>query len=124
MRLHSVWANRLLNAFLPELDAVFGAMYRNIGADAAWVARSWILRKTLLPSYIPITCPAQIIKTLLQETADKELVVLHDLHSVLAASAPYEINQGIMQELAGAGLQLEAPATTTTVSDAGCWISA
>ncbi|KAL0019574.1 hypothetical protein WJX79_009320 [Trebouxia sp. C0005] len=48
------------------------------------------------------------------ETADKELVVLHDLHSVLAASAPYEINQGIMQELAGAGLQLEAPATTST----------
>lgn len=48
------------------------------------------------------------------ETADKELVVLHDLHSVLAASAPYEINQGIMQELAGAGLQLQAPATTTT----------
>ncbi|DBB06980.1 TPA: hypothetical protein ACH3X1_011572 [Trebouxia sp. C0004] len=48
------------------------------------------------------------------ETADKELVVLHDLHSVLAASAPYENNQGIMQQLAGAGLQLEAPATTTT----------
>ncbi|KAL0045049.1 hypothetical protein WJX82_006407 [Trebouxia sp. C0006] len=48
------------------------------------------------------------------ETADKELVVLHDLHSVLAASAPYQINQGIMQELAGAGLHLEAPATSST----------
>ena len=55
----------------------------------------------------------------MQETADKELVVLHDLHSVLAASAPYQINQGIMQELAGAGLQLEAPATSSTVSNAG-----
>ncbi len=55
----------------------------------------------------------------MQETADKELVVLHDLHSVLAASAPYQINQGIMQELAGAGLQLEAPASTSTVSDDG-----
>lgn len=62
--------------------------------------------------------PQNITVALLQETADKELVVLHDLHSVLAASAPYEINQGILQELAGAGLQLEAPASTTTVSDA------
>jgi len=51
----------------------------------------------------------------MQETGDGELVVLHDLHSVLAASAPYDINQGIMQELAGAGLQPEAPATTPTV---------
>ena len=77
----------------------------------------------------PLNRPAQIVnasikKTLLQETADQELVVLHDLHSVLAASAPYEINQGIMQELAGAGLQLEAPATTTTVSNAGSCIFA
>lgn len=63
-------------------------------------------------------CKSVHTKALLQETADKELVVLHDLHSVLAASAPYEINQGIMQELAGAGLQLEAPATTSTVSSA------
>lgn len=66
---------------------------------------------------------ASVKETLLQETADQQLVVLHDLHSVLAASAPYEINQGIMQELAGAGLQLEAPATTSTVSNADSCIS-
>ena len=52
MRIHLVWANRLLNAFLPELDAVFGAVYRNIGADAAWVARSWILKNTA--AFIPV----------------------------------------------------------------------
>ncbi len=52
MRLHSVWANRLLNAFLPELDAVFGTVYRNVGADAAWVARSWILKNTA--AFIPV----------------------------------------------------------------------
>jgi len=74
--------------------------------------------------HLSLTYPAQTVeayinKALLQETADQELVVLHDLHSVLAASAPYEINQGIMQELAGAGLQLDASATTSTVSDAG-----
>ena len=54
----------------------------------------------------------------MQETADSELVVLHDLHSVLAASAPYDINKAIMQELAGAGLQPEAPATTPAVCHA------
>ena len=52
----------------------------------------------------------------LQETGDGELVVLHDLHSVLAASAPHAINQEIIAELAGAGLLAEAPATTPTVS--------
>ena len=52
----------------------------------------------------------------LQETGDGELVVLHDLHSVLAASQQYEVNKGIMAELARAGLQPEAPATSTLVS--------
>ena len=47
-----MWANRLLNAFLPELDAVFGTVYKNIGADAAWVARSWILKNTA--AFIPV----------------------------------------------------------------------
>lgn len=39
--------------------------------------------------------------------------MLHDLHSVLAASQHFEINQDIMAELARAGLQAEAPDTTT-----------
>lgn len=52
----------------------------------------------------------------LQETGDGQLVVLHDLHSVLAASQQFEVNKDIMAELAGAGLQPEAPATTTLVS--------
>ena len=52
----------------------------------------------------------------LQETGDGELVVLHDLHSVLAASQHFEVNKGIMAELARAGLQPEAPATSTLVS--------
>jgi len=42
----------ILYAFLPELDAVFGAVYRNIGADAAWVARSWILKNTA--AFLPV----------------------------------------------------------------------
>lgn len=52
MRVHLVWANRLLNAFLPELDAVYGAVYRHIGADAAWVARSWTFKNTA--AFIPV----------------------------------------------------------------------
>ena len=52
----------------------------------------------------------------MQETGDGELMVLHDLHSVLSASQQFEINQGIMAELARAGLQPEAPATSTLVS--------
>ena len=51
-----------------------------------------------------------------QETGDGELVVLHDLHSVLAASQQFEVNKGIMAELARAGLEPEAPATSTLVS--------
>ena len=51
----------------------------------------------------------------LQETGDGELVVLHDLYSVLAASSPHVINQDIMAELASAGLLAEAPPTTTRV---------
>lgn len=47
------------------------------------------------------------------ETGDGELVVLHDLHSVLTASQQFEINKGVMGELAAAGLQPEAPATST-----------
>lgn len=53
---------------------------------------------------------------MLQETGDGELMVLHDLHSVLAASQQFEVNKGIMAELARAGLQPEAPATSTLVS--------
>ena len=52
MRSHSVWANRLLHALLPELDAVLETVYRNIGADAAWAARSWILKNTA--AFIPV----------------------------------------------------------------------
>ena len=53
MKPHSVWANRLLNAFLPELDTAFGwVMYGNVGVEAAWVARSWVLRNTA--SFIPL----------------------------------------------------------------------
>ena len=52
MKPHSVWANRLLNAFLPELDTAFWVVYRNVGIEAAWVARSWILRNTA--SFIPL----------------------------------------------------------------------
>lgn len=52
MKPHSVWANRLLNAFLPELDIAFGAVYRNVGIEAAWVARSWVLKNTA--SFIPL----------------------------------------------------------------------
>ncbi|KAL3160378.1 hypothetical protein ABBQ32_010705 [Trebouxia sp. C0010 RCD-2024] len=46
------------------------------------------------------------------ETGDGELMVLHDLHSVLAASQQFEINKDILAELARAGLQPEAPATS------------
>ena len=63
---------------------------------------------------------------LLQETGDGELVVLHDLHSVLAASQHYEVNHNIMAELARAGLQPDAPATTTMASTLHthmpCWL--
>ena len=52
---------------------------------------------------------------IVQETSDGELVVLHDLHSVLAASHGHDINRSIMQELAGQGLQLETPATSAKV---------
>ena len=61
---------------------------------------------------------------MMQETSDGELLVLHDLHSVLAASQQFEINQGIMAELARAGLHPEAPATSTWVSThLACWNS-
>ena len=56
-----------------------------------------------------------VVMVCVQETGDGELVVLHDLHSVLAASQQFEVNQGIMAELAKAGLQPEAPATSTSV---------
>lgn len=58
-----------------------------------------------------------IIVLFMQETGDGELVVLHDLHSVLTASQQFEINKGVMGELAAAGLQPEAPATSTLVSN-------
>lgn len=58
-----------------------------------------------------------VVMVCVQETGDGELVVLHDLHSVLAASQQFEVNQGIMAELAKAGLQPEAPATSTLVRE-------
>lgn len=58
----------------------------------------------------------QLITYVAQETGDGELVVLHDLHSVLAASAPHAINHDIIAELAEAGLLAAPPATTPTVS--------
>lgn len=62
------------------------------------------------------------IDLFMQETGDGELMVLHDLHSVLAASQQFEINKDIMAELARAGLQPEAPATSTWVSThLACW---
>lgn len=57
-----------------------------------------------------------VMMACLQETGDGELVVLHDLHSVLAASQDFEVNKDIMSELARAGLQPEAPAKSTMVS--------
>lgn len=42
-----------------------------------------------------------IIITCTQETADGELVVLHDLQRVLNASSTAEINREVMAQLAG-----------------------
>lgn len=64
---------------------------------------------------VPYLLVAWVVMVCVQETGDGELVVLHDLHSVLAASQQFEVNQGIMAELARAGLQPEAPATSTLV---------
>ena len=45
----------------------------------------------------------------MQETKDGELVVLHDLASVLAACAGHAANEEVLQELRAAGIQFDDP---------------
>lgn len=45
----------------------------------------------------------------MQETKDGELVVLHDLASVLAAAAGHAANEEVLQDLRAAGLQFDDP---------------
>ena len=45
----------------------------------------------------------------MQETKDGELVVLHDLASVLAACAGHAANDTVLQELHAAGIQFDDP---------------
>ena len=45
----------------------------------------------------------------MQETKDGELVVLHDLASVLTACAGHAANEETLQELRAAGIQFDDP---------------
>lgn len=46
MKTHSLWMNRLFNSLLLDLDLAFGRVYKSVGIDAEWIARSWILKNT------------------------------------------------------------------------------
>ena len=62
--------------------------------------------------------------TVVQETKDGELVVLHDLQSLLEASRGYAVNSAVMAELEAQGVCMELPAANVQVTQCCQGISA